>query len=165
VIVLTYFGSFQTTQIASGYFGAWFAFIVSTASLVLVSPSFERGLDKADYSARKPIFFIGLASAVVMGAGIGPCSPPVECVSYNVYSIIVSVVSLMICLILIIRPRAFGENLLRYVAFFLLIWWIFGCAVLTLGAPFQATGNGFFGCYAALLASVYFIHYLHHYEV
>jgi hypothetical protein len=154
VIVLTFFGNFTTTNLANGYFGSWFAFITATFSLVASSPRFEQDMDKTKHSLRKPLFFLIIASAVVMGAAIGPCSPREFCSGYNAYAIVLGVVSLFVAIILFLLPNQIERRLMRFVGGFLVLWWIFGVACTTLGGPFKQTGNGYFGAFAALLASV-----------
>jgi len=161
VIVLTFFGDFTTTQNANGYFGAWGAFIISVFSLVAVSPRFGHGLDSTMHSIRKPLFFLAIASAIVMGAAIGPCSPSQACTGYAAYAIVVSVLSLVIALVLFFFPTRIERKLMKYIAVFLVVWWIFGVGCMTLGGPFKTTGNGYFGSFAALLASVSLIRVLH----
>jgi hypothetical protein len=155
VIVLTFFGDFTTTDLAAGYFATWGAFIVAILSLVHVSSSFETGLDKTLESVRKPLFFLIIASLVVMGASIGPCSPRSACSGYSAYAVVASVISLVIAIVLFFIPSRVERRAMRWVAYFLVIWWIFAAACLTLGAPFKQAGNGFFGCYGALLSSAW----------
>jgi len=50
---------------------------------------------------------------------------------------------------------------MRFVAYFFVIWWIFGAACLTLGGPFRIAGNGFFGAFAALVSSAWFAIVIH----
>jgi hypothetical protein len=128
---------------------------VAVLSLVHVSSSFETGLDKTLESVRKPLFFLILASLVVMGASIGPCSPREACSGYNAYAVVASVISLVIAIVLFFIPSRVERRAMRWVAYFLVIWWIFAASCLTLGAPFKQAGNGFFGCYCALLASAW----------
>jgi hypothetical protein len=161
VIVLTFFGDFTTTQNANGYFGSWGAFIMSVFSLVAVSPRFEHGLDSTMHSIRKPLFFLVLASAIVMGASIGPCSPREACTGYAAYAVVVSVVSLAIALVLFLLPSRVERTMMKYIGVFLVVWWIFGVGCMTLGGPFKTTGNGYFGSFAALLASVALLRVLH----
>ena len=152
---MTFFGDFTSTALAAGYYGTWGAFIVSLLSLIHISPGFETGVDKTLTSVRKPLFLLIISSLVVMGAAIGPCSPRSACSGYNVYAIIVSVISLFFAIILFFIPHKVERRAFRWVAYLYVVWWIFGAAVLTLGNPFKSSGNGFFGCYAALLASAW----------
>jgi len=156
VIVLTFFGDFQTTTRAAGYFSSWGAFILAILSLVNVSPNFEQGVDKTLYSVRKPLFTLMISSLVVMGASIGPCSPRDNCSGYAAWALVVSVVSLFVSIILFLLPTRIERKAMRFVAYFLVLWWIFGVATLTLGGPFLVAGNGFFGSYCSLLASAWF---------
>jgi len=162
VLALTFFGNFQTTTVANGYFGAWGSFIVSTFSLITVSARFEHGVDETMHSVRKPLMFLLIASAVYMGASIGPCSPSAVCNGYNAYAMVVGVVSLIIAILLFLFPARIERKTMKYAAWFLMFWWIVGTAVTTLGWPFKTTGNGYFGAYGALLSAVALVHQLHH---
>jgi len=44
----------------------------------------------------------------------------------------------------------------KILAIFLLVWWAAGMGVCTFRAPFVATGNGYFSCWIAFIASIYF---------
>lgn len=166
VIILTFFGDFQSTQNANGYFGAWGAFIMSAFALVAVSPRFEEAIDRNlhAHSIRKPLFFIALASAVVMGAAIAPCSPHQNCRGYSLYALIVGTFSLLVALVFLLIPTRLERSLMRYVAWFFLLWWAFGTGVLTLGGPFRQTGNGYFGSFAALLSTIGLFRALHYHD-
>jgi hypothetical protein len=161
VIVLTFFGDFTTTQYANGYFGAWGAFIMSLFALVHTSPRFEHGLDATMHSIRKPLFFLIVASAVAMGASIGPCSPRQACQGYSAWALVGSVIMLFIALVLFFLPSRLERNLMKYVAVFLVLWAVFYVGVTTLGGPFRVAGNGFFGAYGTLLASISLLRVLH----
>jgi len=161
VIVLTFFGDFTTTQNANGYFGSWGAFIMSVFSLVAVSPRFEHRLDSTMHSIRKPLFFLILASAITMGASIGPCSPSSRCTGYAAWALVASVVSLAVALVLFFLPTQVERKLMKYIAVLLVLWWIFAVGCITLGGPFTTAGNGYFGSFAALLASVSLLRVLH----
>lgn len=155
VIVLTFFGDFQNTTRAAGYFSSWGAFIISVIALVAISPSFEHGMDKTLESARKPIFCLIVASLVTMGAAIGPCSPRSRCHGYPAWAIVVSVASAVVAIILFFLASRLERKGMKAISYFLVLWWIFGVSTLTLGGPFQVAGNGFFGSYCALFASAW----------
>jgi len=154
VIVATFFGDFQTTQQAAGYFSTWFAFVTTLLALVNTSDSIEHGMDKTLNSVRKPLFFLAIASLVTMGAAIGPCSG--NCSGYAAWAIVASVVSAFIAIVLFFLPTRVERKSMRIIGYFLVIWWIFAAACLTLGGPFRVAGNGFFGSFAALIASAWF---------
>lgn len=154
VIVLTFFGSFQTTAIANGYFGAWFAFFFASLMLFSAFPLFEHKLDKAMHSPRKPLLFLIVASAVVMGASIDPCSPQYNCYEYNGWAVSMSSISLIVAIILFIAADKLSATAMKYISLFLVLWWAVGTLVVTFGAPFVTTGNGYFFSYAAFIASV-----------
>jgi len=155
VVVLTFFGDFQLTTLAAGYFGTWFSFGMSVICLIAVSEGFEYGLDKTIQQVRKPVFVLTIASLVCMGANIGPCSG--ECAGYNGYAIVVSVVSLFIGILLFFFPARLERKGMLGVAAFLVLWWVFGAAIMTLGGPQLVAGNGFFSSWIALIAAVFFL--------
>jgi predicted secreted protein len=162
VIVLTYFGDFITTNNANGYFCSWGAFLMSVFSLVAVAPGVEAGLERQAHNVRKPLFYLGISSAVVMGAAIGPCSNTALCNGYTAYALVLSVSSLFFAIILFLFATRVERNVMNFFAVLFLLWWVFGTAVVTLGGPFQNTGNGYFGSFAALFSSMYFVRSLSH---
>ena len=129
-------------------------------ALISLSSDFETELNTTLTSIRKPLFVLAIASLVVMGASIGPCSPRNNCNSYSAYAIVLSVSSAVISIILFFLPGMFERKTMVFIAWVFIIWWVFGLAVTTLGGPFQVAGNGFFGNYAALFASVYLLNNL-----
>ena len=48
-------------------------------------------------------------------------------------------------------------DLLPHTAAFLLVWWLFGWLVLTFVRPFAGLCNGFFACWAALVAAIWLV--------
>ncbi|KAH9257911.1 hypothetical protein BASA81_003930 [Batrachochytrium salamandrivorans] len=154
VIVLTFLGSFQTTLHANGYFGSWFAFFFSGLMFVSVTPFFEAKLDKEMHSPRKSIWFLIIASAVVMGAGIGPCSPQSACYKYPAWSIVLGSFSLFLSIVMFLLSGRLAASSLAFVAKFLILWWAVGTLVVTFGGPFTTTGNGYFFSYAGFIASI-----------
>jgi hypothetical protein len=156
-IVLTFFGDFTTTTYANGYFGTWFAFLFATVMLMSVSPIFQHTVDKAAHSIRKPLLFLVVASAVEMGASIGPCSPSTQCKGYNGFAVSLGSISLGISLILLFIGPKIPNRVMRFIAIFMVLWWVIGFGVVTFGAPFLSTGNGYFASLAAVFASVAFL--------
>jgi len=156
VIVLTFIADFTTTVHAAGYFSTWAAFIISSLTLVNISNGLDNGIDNTLSSVRKPLFYIILASLVVMGAAIAPCSPSDACNGYSAYALVIGIISAFFAIILFLMPGRLERRAMRWFAALFVIWWVFGLAVTTLGGPFQVAGNGFFATYAALFSSVYF---------
>lgn len=73
VIVLTFFGSYQSTAKANGYFGSWFACVIATLMLISTFPMFDHHLESGWHSPRKPIFFLMACSLVVLYVCFTPC--------------------------------------------------------------------------------------------
>lgn len=155
VIVLTFFGTYTTTILANGYFGSWGAFFFAVLSLTTVSPRFQSSMDKVQVSPRRPLIYLAVASAVEMGAAIAPCNA--NCMNYPAWAITLGVVSLFMSLVLIFAAPTAQKAHLRYIAMFLIIWWVVGTGVVTFGSPFLSTGNGYFASFAAVFASVGFL--------
>jgi len=110
-----------------------------------------------------------LASLVEMIQAIKVCSDADECEGTEAFAVALGTVSSLCCFGIIVANRCIkrsrksfvyskkiDENLLPYVSIFLTIWWVVGVVICTFDEPFEATGNGYFACWFALLASLYF---------
>jgi len=110
-----------------------------------------------------------LASMVEMIQAAKVCSDANKCEGASAFAVALGTVSSLCCSGIIIANRCvkrsrksfvynkkLDENLLPYVSIFLTIWWIVGVVICTFDEPFEATGNGYFACWLALLASLYF---------
>jgi len=154
VIVLTFFGDFTSTLLANGYYGSWAAFFFALFSLISVSPWFENQMDSTVNSARKPIFVLGLASAVEMGAAIGPCSPQEVCGGQNAFAVAAGSVSLAFCLCLICAP-VLEKRMMQCIGLFFILWWVIATCIFTFSDPFRTAGNGYFASFVAIFASIW----------
>jgi len=71
------------------------------------------------------------------------------------YAISVSSVSLILSLIMMFfGTRCCTKKWSLFTSYFLVVWWMIGALVLTYDGPFETTGNGYFGSFAALIASI-----------
>merc|ERR1711920_953040 len=64
-------------------------------------------------------------------------------------------VSLLVCVLL--HGSSAGSAVRTnfcYVALFFIVWWALGFFVATFDSPYVLTGNGFFGCWGALIAAI-----------
>jgi hypothetical protein len=156
VIVCTFFGDFQLTTRAAGYFGVWISFGISVLAFIAASESFEYGLDKTLQSVRKPLFVLVISSLICMGAAVGPCSPRDVCSGYPAYAVVVAVVSAFLAIVMFLLPMRLERKTMKILAWFLVLWWVFGCSIMILGGPFLIAGNGFFSSIVSLLASLSF---------
>jgi len=155
VMTLTFAGSFiSTAPLSNGYYGTWFAFIFATHALLLVSPMFDNVGDASKLGVRWPIYYLIIASGVVMGAAIPPCTPQVDCYRYNAWAVSLGSISLFMAFVLYFASSSMGGSKLTMVGKFLVLFWAVGSLVVTFGGPFATPGNGYFGSYAALAASV-----------
>lgn len=126
VIVLTFFGSYQTVAIANGYFGSWAAFFFSVVAFTQVSPGFEYQIEKALESSRRPLLFLIAASAVEMGAAIGPCSPQSSCNSYNAFAVCLGSISCFIGICMLLLSFKISAKHMKFMSIFLILWWTVG---------------------------------------
>jgi len=157
MIVLTFFGSFQSVDYANGYFGTWGAFLFAALALVSVSDLFESTVDRALFSVRSPLLFLAASSAIAMGASISPCSPVDMCTTYRAFAVALSTISLFFALVLLLVAGKLPATVLKVTGWFLVTWWVVGFAVVTFGGPFVTPGNGYFASMASVLASVMFL--------
>jgi len=110
-----------------------------------------------------------IASLVEMIQAAKVCSDEEKCEGSEAFAVALGTISSLLCFGIIIANRCvkrsrksfvynkkIDENLLPYVSIFLTIWWVIGVVMCTFDAPFEATGNGYFACWMALLASLYF---------
>jgi len=159
--VMTVKGPYTNT--GNGYFGAWLALAMSWLLAFDVLP-LSKGGQVAGF-CRQGIDHIGallFASLVVFvqtlwnlsdhwcpAVGQGHCSGEV------LWILVCSGVSLLVCTLLL-RARTDGnvQAKLRYVVLFLMVWWAAGFFVATFDSPYVHTGNGFFGCWVAILAAM-----------
>jgi len=106
-----------------------------------------------------------LASAVVLGA----------CFNYTIrgYEVAVGAVSFALTGVMLLLykfngaatlekslftlPKVGVVTLEKLVIFFVWVWWIVGAVILTFEGPFLVTSNGYFGCWAALAISTFWL--------
>jgi len=155
----TFFGGNNFVSPGNGYFGSWGALIFATFALSSVSPRFQSSLDQGTQAARKPLILLVLASAVVIGASIDHCEPSSQCTSFNAFAVALGTISLVISFILLIFAPMVSPRTLRFLAYFLLLWWMVGAAVVTFptNAPFVEAGNGYFASFVGVFASGSFV--------
>jgi len=110
-----------------------------------------------------------IASLVEMIQAVKVCSDADECEGPGAFAVALGTISSLCCFGIIIANRCIkrsrksfvyskkiDENLLPYVSIFLTMWWVVGVVICTFDEPFEKTGNGYFACWMALMASLYF---------
>lgn len=98
----------------------------------------------------RQIYFMMVSAFVVLLSSISPCTA--KCDGTAALSLAVGGVSILLGMIL----RFFRQHMAPHqskVAIVLVIIWGVTTAVVTFAGPFRAVGNGYFGCYAALIFS------------
>jgi hypothetical protein len=143
------------TITGNGYFGAWVALIFSWLLAVEHYPSLRSPLDGLVENGGVLVATLTLASLVVF------CQTLWLCIDRNgfdsgevVWLFVCSGVSTLILLLLFIPAVSSNlKNSFNLVAIFLFVWWTIGWFIGTFDAPYFSTGNGFFGCWVALISS------------
>ena len=110
----------------------------------------------------RPALMLLVASAFELMAAVVLCSTG-TCDGLNAYAVSVGAVSTCLSIAVLVALRhddAFPSvvlDLLPHTAAFLLVWWLFGWLVLTFVRPFAGLCNGFFACWAALVAAIWLV--------
>jgi len=149
---ITTFGSDAPFVIpGNGYFAAWGGLL---ASLFMISNEVGRVRDTLDRFARlgQRFAILAVASLVVMFAGVAECDN--GCTGKQGYAVAVGAISFCIVLVRILLKEKVGESAQKVFVLFMIVWWGAGLIVLTFFGPFEAVGNGYFGTWACLLASI-----------
>eukprot|EP01062_Namystynia_karyoxenos_P014513 TRINITY_DN1521_c0_g1_i1.p1 TRINITY_DN1521_c0_g1~~TRINITY_DN1521_c0_g1_i1.p1 ORF type:complete len:539 (+),score=131.27 TRINITY_DN1521_c0_g1_i1:103-1617(+) len=132
----------------NGYFGAWIALI---GSWVLLA-----GTQKLP---RPWLAVLILASAVVVVQTAVDCGEDHRVCKDNgvAWVLICAVISLCICLVVfVLAYTSMADNVnefWKWIALFLFLWWCAGTGVATYDKPYTFTGNGYFGCWVAVIAA------------
>ena len=85
------------------------------------------------------------------------------CTGLNAYAVSVGAVSTCFSIAVLAALRYDDAlpgvllDLMPHTATFLLVWWLFGWLVLTFVRPFAGLCNGFFACWAALVAAIWLV--------
>jgi len=110
-----------------------------------------------------------IASLIEMIQASKVCSDAEKCEGSEAFAVALGSVSSFCCLAVVIANRCvkrsrksfvynkrIDEHLLPYLSIFLTLWWVVGVVLCTFDEPFEETGNGYFACWMALLAALYF---------
>lgn len=149
--VLTFTAPYLNT--GNGYFGAWAALIMAWLLAVDHIPRLQEPFAHLTAGSAQLIAGLMLASGVVLVQTVVVCSG--WCGGDGLWLIVCSAVSLAICLLLALPSVAARvQPQFKFLASFLFSWWVAGAYTGTFHFPYQWTGNGYFGCWAALLLSL-----------
>jgi hypothetical protein len=139
----------------NGYFGAWIALLMAWLLAVDYFPALKGPMDSLVHQGGTIVALLTIASLTVFAQTVWNCLANDHwCHGEAVWIMICSGVSLAITALLHV-PSVSGkirENF-KFVALFLVIWWMVGFFVATFDSPYVFTGNGFFGCWVAVIAS------------
>jgi len=101
-------------------------------------------------------FIIFLASLVELISAGKECNDNSKCSGEFAWAVSVGTLSLAVSILYILMAK-FSKQILQSIevwfALFLSTLWLLGVGVLTFDEPFAATGNGYFACWLAFIAS------------
>ena len=110
----------------------------------------------------RPALMLLIASVFELIAAVVLCFDG-TCTGMNAYAVSVGAVSSCFSFAVLVALRYDDAlpgvllDLMPHTATFLLLWWSIGWLVLTFVRPFAGLCNGFFACWAALVASVWLV--------
>lgn len=136
----------------NGYFGTWSAFLASGLSASHGKLLFNASLDGVGGSYMAGLL---LASMAVLIQTARNCTMLNEwCDGNAAWVLICSAVSSALCgTLLVPQVATMAEPHFRFIALFLLVWWAPGTLVATFQTYELVYANGYFGSWAAFLAS------------
>lgn len=102
----------------------------------------------------RQIYLLLLASLVVLLSAISPCS--IICSGTNGLALAISIISIAFGLVLRFAKARIAPIASKLAILLVLLWGVTTAAV-TFSGPFKFVGNGYFGCYAALISSVMYM--------
>jgi len=143
------------THTGNGYLGAWVALVFSWLLAVQHFPSLKAPFDDLASSGGNLMAMLFLASLVVFcqtlwlvidhrGFRYGEVVWLLVCSSFSLFALLFMWVK---------AGSEMVRNNFYAITIFLYLWWCVGWFVGTFDAPYGHTGNGFFGCWVALIAS------------
>lgn len=150
--ICTFSGPFS--EPGNGYFAAWGGLVASLYMLMNEVGKVRDAIDKFSAVGQK-IGILLVGSLVVMFASIGACRG--GCSGNASYGIAVGAISFSFTLARVLLESKIGENVLRIFNLFMVVWWLIAFFVLTFFGPFLKVGNGYFGTWACLFASLLLI--------
>lgn len=169
LVIMTFFGVFVSPVVsANGFFGAWGAL---TAASIAFSHETERtpyrdANGRANTAApRTSLLLLFFTSLMIMGSGIriysaqsgtpgGFDAADAFPWTYTVFSVAFGAITAFLSVVFLIVLDMTPPKTMLGFGSFLWLWVAAGTLVLTFGDPFeQATGNGYYACLFALLAS------------
>jgi len=168
-IALTFPSRSPFYETSTGYFAIWSSFILSIIYLSAAFPDNSKVNNKLkqyciDFHApngQPPESNYGMIVSVIgifvqLAASVTTCIEGLNCKDDDIFVYVISLLSLVILAILLVRPPdKLGHLALLLILFYVVLWYA-GVAVITLKGPFvDAAGNGFYAGWAVLFGGVY----------
>jgi hypothetical protein len=158
VAVTTFSSQLVITTIL--YFATWSSFVFS---LFVLHAEWEQFRNFASAVREfqlhsRASFYCLVASFVFLVASVVACAEgiaPNICIAEEIYAIVVGAISTIICLMFLKLDSSQLGAADKFLAIFLVVWWIAGCSVSTIRAPFTLPSNGFFAAIVALVSSFF----------
>lgn len=165
-VVMTFTHPFITT--GNGYFACWGAVLLSiyycqlaVAKLKVLGERISNAI--AGNKQRKLLALVMILSYVVAFASLvlfdEHNSSTKKQTPQETWAFACGITAGALCtiylLIEIAKPGMLTDRSLKFLAWFLVPWWMFGAGVATFDQPFPTTGNGYFCAWGAFVSSCY----------
>lgn len=149
--VMTVGGPYKQT--GNGYFGAWLALSMTWICTLDLFPQAKGNLESLSSKGGVSISALTLASIAVFGQTIWHMAEAHCCPGEVVWVLLCSGLSSILCIFLYVGGSSKVRPYFSYFSLFLAVWWAACFLVATFDSPYTFSGNGFFGCWIAFLAS------------
>lgn len=156
----TFYSPFKQT--GNGYFASWIGFLASIKLVIVSQPRLRAltavGQAKIDEAQAETqwILIVLLGTIIECIDALVECFKKDNCKGEYGWAISVGIISAFLCLVFLVFGKRMSPQVVKGFSILLLLLWSFGTGVLTFDKPFTTTGNGYFGCWFAMIGSLLF---------